>query len=155
MTFTHPLQHGSQVMSLGAMLSTTFSTSLASTLPKLTTDRSNWIIWKTRMQVFLGAKKIITHLDTSATPPKEPQPPASGATNDEIKTYQKEKEKCTVWTQEDTEAKHYIISTIPNSLLIKRINCKTTQELWKTICTEHEDKANIFCMEMIRQIHNE
>ena len=142
-------------MSPGAMLSTTSSTSLASTLPKLAADGSNWIIWKTRMQVFLGAKKIIAHLDSSAAPPQEPQPPATNANNDELKMYEKEKEKFTLWTQGDTEAKHYIISTIPDSLLIKTISCKTAQELWKKICTEHEGKTKIFRMEMIRRIHNE
>ena len=115
------------------MLSTQTSTSLTSTLPKLAADGSNWIIWKTRMQVFIGAKKILTHLDSLATPPTKPQPLADTAGDDETKKHEKESEKYTEWTQEDTEAKHYIISTIPDSLLVKTINCTSAGELWKAI----------------------
>ena len=87
------LIYGSQVMSPGTMLSTQTSTSLTSTLPKLAADGSNWIIWKTRMQVFLGAKKILTHLDATITPPTKPQPLTDTTGDDAIKKYQKENEK--------------------------------------------------------------
>ena len=50
-------------MSPSMMLPTSTSTTLNSTLPKLTADGSNWIIWKMRMQVFLGAKKFAQYLD--------------------------------------------------------------------------------------------
>lgn len=133
-------------MSPGNMLSTQTTTSLTSTLPKLAADGSNWIIWKTQMQVFLGAK-ILNHLD-SWTAPTKPQPLTDAAWEDETKKYEKKSKKYTKWMQEDTEVKNYIISTIPNSLLIKTLNYMSAGDLWKTICKEHEDKTKIFQMEM-------
>ena len=137
------------------MLPTSTSTTLNSTLPKLAADGSNWIIWKTRMQVFLGAKKFAQYLDGSTTSPTKPQPLDSSAKEDVVKKYEKENETYLEWTQADTEAKHYIFSTIPDSLLVKTINCATSADLWKAICTEHEGKTKMFRMEMIRRIHNE
>ena len=72
-----------------------------------------------------------------------------------MKKYEKEKEKYLEWLKADTEARHYIASTIPDSLLVKTINHKTSTDLWNAICLEHEGKTHVFRMEMIRQIHNE
>ena len=72
-----------------------------------------------------------------------------------IKKHEKKSKQYTKWCQEDTEAKHYIFSTIPDSLIVKTINCKDVKDLWKIICKEHEDKMKIFRMEMIRRLHNE
>lgn len=136
------------------MLTTTTSTTLSSTLPKLTSDWSNWVIWKTRMQIFLGAKKFASHLDNS-TPPPQPKPVAEGAKAEDFEKYEKANEKFIEWIQADTEAKHYIISTIPDYLRFKTINCKTVKDLWQAICTEHECKAKMCKMKMLRQIHSE
>ena len=88
-------------MSPGVMLSTT-STS-HSILPKLTADGSNWIIWKTPMQVFLGAKKLACHIDKKTTPPIEPSALASNADAATTKMYNEELEKFNEWEQGDTE----------------------------------------------------
>ena len=106
------------------------------------------------MQVFLGAKKFSIHLDNLITPPDKPQPLAAGAKEEEKKEYEKKSETYTEWVQEDTEARHYIFSTIPDSLLIKVINCQTVKDLWAVICKEHKDKTKVFRMEMIHRLHN-
>ena len=136
------------------MLSATTST-MHSTLLKLAPDGSNWIIWKTRMQVFLGAKKLAHLIDKSASPPQEPPALAQGAKDADIKDHEEKTEKVTEWRQADTEVQHYIISTIPDSLLIKTMSHTTAKDIWQAICAEHEGKTKTFQMEMIRQIHNE
>ena len=96
-----------QVMSPGTMLPTT-SNSLASTLPKLALDGSNWIIWKKRMLIFLGSKRATSHIDSSKPPPKEPEPVADGAKAEDIKKYETESEKYLEWIAVDEEVKHWI-----------------------------------------------
>ena len=135
------------------MLSATTSTS-HSILPKLANDGSNWIIWKTRMQVFLGAKKLAHLIDKSATPPAEPPTLGDTAKEADIKAHDEKAEKVKEWRQTDTEVQHYIISTIPDSLLVKTMSHTTAKDIWEAICIEHEGKTKTFQMEMIRQIHS-
>ena len=137
------------------MLQSSNSSTPTSSLPKLAANGSNSIIWKTQMQLFLGAKNAAQSFDNSIPPPNKPQPSADGADDDMVKKYEKEREKYLEWLKADTEACHYIASTIPDSLLVKTINNKMSTELWKAICSEHEGKTHTFRMEMICQIHNE
>ena len=85
------------------MQSSTSST-LTSSLPKLAANGSNWIIWKTRMQLFLGAKHATQSFDDLLPPPQKPQPLADDANEDAVKKYEKEKEKYLEWLKADTEA---------------------------------------------------
>jgi hypothetical protein len=101
------------------------------------------------------AKKLASHLEKSATPPPEPSALAADAKEDAIKAHEEKAEKVTEWKQEDTEVQHYIISTIPDSLLVKTMSHTVAKDIWHAICTEHEGKTKTFQMEMIRQIHNE
>ena len=134
------------------MLSTTSTTH--STLPKLAPNGSNWIIWKTCMQVFLGVKKLAHLIDKSASPPQEPPALAQGAKDANIKDHEEKTEKVTEWRQANTEVQHYIISMIPDSLLVKTMSHTTAKDIWQAICTEHKGKTKTFQMEMICQIHN-
>lgn len=58
--------------------------------------------------------------------------------------YEIANEKYQDWIYIDREVKHHIHLTIPDSLLIKTTNYKTSSELWKAVCREHEGKAKIF-----------
>jgi hypothetical protein len=71
-----------------------------------------------------------------------------------MKAFEIANEKYQDWIYIDQEVKHHIHLTVPDSLLIKTINCKTSK-LWKAICREHEGKTKIFRLEMARRIYNE
>ena len=66
------------------MQSFTLST-FTSSLTKLAANGSNWIIWKTRMQLFLGAKQATQSFNNSLPPPPKPQPLADNANEDAVK----------------------------------------------------------------------
>jgi len=136
------------------MLSTSSNT-LLSSLPKLALDGSNWIVWKARMTVFLGAKRYTQYIDGSKSPPSKPKPLADGADEKATEAHEKESEKYLEWFTADTETKHWILSTIPEFFMVKNLNCATAADLWKAICTEHEKKTKTTRMEMTRRIHNE
>lgn len=124
-------------------------------LPELAADGSNWIVWKTRIQVFLGANRLAQHLDHSTPPPVKPQPLTDGAKEDAIQEHEKQTEKYLEWMRADAEAMHYIIQTIPDSILVKVIRFATSKDLWKAICTELEVDVIFLRMKIKRRIHRE
>jgi len=94
-------------------------------------------------------------IDSSKPPPKEPEPVADGAKAEDIKKYETETEKYLEWIAVDEEVKHWIHATTPEFITVKHLNCATSADLWKAICTVHEGKTKTFRMDMIRRIHNE
>ena len=136
------------------MLSATTATHQTN-LPKLAADGANWIVWKNRIQILIGAKKLAHILDDKAAAPTEPKPLAAGAKAEDIAKFDADLEKYQEHQQSDAEVKHLIVSTIPDSLFIKTINCATASSLWKTICAEHESKTQPFIIEMTRNLHNQ
>ena len=88
-------------------------------------------------------------------PPAKPEPLAKEADKAVIENHEKETEKYDEWMQGDIEVKHYIHATIPDSLHIQTINCASSKEIWETICKEHENKTQIFHMEMSRRIYSQ
>jgi len=82
-----------QLMSPDTMLSTSTSSTLHSMLPKLAADGSNWIIWKTRMQVFLGVKKFTQYLNTSSSALTKPELLADDVGEEVVKKYEGTNEK--------------------------------------------------------------
>ena len=137
------------------MLPTSTSTPQTSSLPKLTADGSNWIIWKHHIQVYAAMRKLDYILDETATPPTKPEPLADTATAAQTTEYESALEKYREFTWHDAEITNAIMSTIPDTLMIKVINSPTASSQWKVICTEHESKTKRFAIEMLRNLHNQ
>jgi hypothetical protein len=141
-------------MSPAIMLSTTVAAS-QTTFPKLASDGSNWIVWKTRIQILIGAKKLAHLLDEATVRPTKPEPLGDDATVVDTVDYEAALEEYQEFNQSDAEVKHFIVSTIPDSLLIKTMNCTTASGLWKAICAEQETKAKRFAVEVLRNLQNQ
>jgi len=137
------------------MLPTSFAASPTTTIPKLASDGSNWIVWKTRTQILIGAKKLARLLDEATVRPTAPTPLTDKSSATETAAYETALEKCLEFDQSDMEAKHIIVSTIPDSLLIETAKCTTASSLWKAICVEHENKTKFFVVEMLRFLQNQ
>ena len=121
------------------MLSTTLATSQM-TIPKITTDGLNWIVWKAHIQILIGVKKLAHLLDDSAVVPAKLDPLATGVKDAEVTKHEAASKKYQEHQQSDTKVKHLIASTILDTLLIKTINCMLSEMDWAgikpaTICT--------------------
>ncbi|KAF9779326.1 hypothetical protein BJ322DRAFT_989712, partial [Thelephora terrestris] len=103
------------------------------TIPKLAVNGSNWIVWKNRTLILIHAKKLSHLLDDSVARPVKPEPLGDNPTTEETDTFATASEKYQEFDQSDAEVKHFITSTIPDSLFIKTINCTTASSLWKVI----------------------
>jgi len=139
-------------MSPGVMLSSTISSMHG--LPKLATDKSNWIIWKTCIQVFLRSKKLMSHISKTSSPPTKPSTLASTADAIAKKTYKEELEKFEEWTLADNVVQNLLLSTIPESLIMQTLEEPTSKGIWDAICLKHEGKTKSSQVEMMRQLHN-
>jgi hypothetical protein len=84
-------------MSPGTTMSSSTSTTLHTTLPKLAIDGSNWLVWKTRMEGFLSLRKFANHLDDSTIPPPKPEPLADNSGDEATKAFEIANEKYQDW----------------------------------------------------------
>jgi len=108
------------------MLSTTLA-EFQTTFPVLAYDGSNWIIWKHRIQILLGAVRLDHIIDDSTVPPSKPEPLADTTTVAEVAAFNTASEKYSGFKM------HLIVSAISDDVLIKNIRHTTGRSLWKAI----------------------
>ena len=104
-------------MSPEAMLSSSTAAS-QNVLPKLLSDGSNWILWKARIRIYIGSKKLAHLLDETTVRPTKPEPLGNNPTDDAHVTYDTVLEKYQEFTHSDLEVQNIIVLTIPNTLFI-------------------------------------
>jgi len=136
------------------MLSNSITTSQTN-FPKLASDGSNWIVWKTRAQIYIGARKLARLLDEATVQPTKPDPLGDKPSTTETTAYETALEKYQEFNQSDMGVRDFLVSAIPDSLVIRTGKCTTASSLWKAICVEHEKKTKRFITEMFRNLQNQ
>ena len=106
------------------------------------------------MWFFLGSKELNEHLKESTPILLTPEPLADDTNEDARKKLATAYQEFKDWKKADVEVRHYLALTLPDSLLIKAVKCKTAATLWSTLCSEHEAKSKSFKMEMTQRLHN-
>ena len=98
-------------------------------IPKLDATGKNWPTWKTKLENALGAKRLKKYLHGMALVPTNPADrrspvwiPTTAEEQQEVDDYKKASED---WDEKDSTVKHYISSSIPDSLYI-HLNLKST-----------------------------
>lgn len=122
-------------------------------LPKLASDGSNWIIYKTRVSSAISAKGLNRFLTGTAQVPKD-IPKFETPTPDqeiEVEAALVLKDK---YETSQAEARNIILSSIPDSLAFKVIKTTTAKEMWDVVCQEHEGKTDMFAIEIRRRLQN-
>jgi hypothetical protein len=96
---------------------------------KLNTTGENWPTWKTKLEHALGTKQLKKHLYGTALSPMDlvskhspVWTPTTAAEEQKVEDYEKALEG---WDTKDCAVKHYISSSIPDTLYI-HLNSKTT-----------------------------
>src|ERR1700723_1640832 len=125
----------------------------AKSLPKLASNRSNWIIYKARLEAILEAKGLSRHLTGTA---KKPSIPTLGATPTaaEQTAYDEAVEKEEEFITKRGEAKTLILSTTPESMQICIITLSNPKEMWDKVCAEYEKRALMHQIELGRRLQN-
>lgn len=115
-------------------------------IPKLSADGSNWVLYKQRLESAITAKGLRRHLIGTA---KEPNPPKKDATTDDL---EKHEDAIELYLQAREAANSMIFSTIPERLQIKVIALKSTKEIWETIQQEFEDQSEIVQIDILHRM---
>ena len=117
-----------------------------STLPKLMTNRANWVTFKRRMTVDIAARPQLTwHLEGTAPYPKHPAPLKAKPMQQEQDEYDKCLEKYAdaidLWRARDTIIQRQIVHNIPDNILIRVQNLTTAAEMWEALQKEFEGRT--------------
>ncbi|KIJ11041.1 hypothetical protein PAXINDRAFT_39912, partial [Paxillus involutus ATCC 200175] len=98
-------------------------------IPKLDTTGKNWPTWKVKLKHALGVKRLKGYLNGTVLMPMHPAEqhspawiPTTTAEELEVADYERAFES---WDKKDCMVKHYIGSSIPNTLFI-HLHSKST-----------------------------
>jgi hypothetical protein len=122
-------------------------------LPKLASDGSNWIIYKSHITSAITAKGLNRFLTGTAQVPKEP-PKYETPTPEQEAEIEASLTLADKFLTSQAEARNIILSSIPDSLAYKVIQTTTAKEMWEIVCKEHEGKTIMFAMETRRRLQN-
>ena len=112
-------------------------------IPRLATDRSNWITWKQQTLSNLRSNKgIQRHLEGMAyAPPAIPEYPEGHTLfMDKVEDLEEIEEKWDMYNQQEATIKAQILTTIPESIAIELQDLATSKELWGALCNKHEKR---------------
>ncbi|THH13989.1 hypothetical protein EW146_g6290 [Bondarzewia mesenterica] len=116
-------------------------------VPKLASDGSNWVMYKTRLENAIKARGLVRHLTGSITRPANPEAYEEDYTPSlrEILECDAAEQKVAKFEQDEASVKQQIFSTITDSLLLRlqSENHTTTKDLWGAISKEYEQKSDI------------
>lgn len=99
-------------------------------IPKLAADGSNWGSYRDSMVFMLGVFDLDDHLTDGEVP-------KSGA---EVETVD-EAEATFRWERDDASVKHYIASSIPNSVFILVKGGTRAKDVWHNLSTQFEGQS--------------
>ena len=121
-------------------------------VPKLASDRKNWVIYKDRLTLSVQARGLGGHLDGTTTEPTQPavtQAPANRELTEE------EKEKINMyeddlkeWLQKEAIVSQKVASTIPDSLYLKIRGKPTVKEAWDLLKSDFEKRSQMFMVDL-------
>jgi gag-polypeptide of LTR copia-type/Zinc knuckle len=97
-----------------------------SSVPKLETNGSNWIIFQTQLKWALEDKQVFGHLDGTAIKPADTE---------------KDEEKKETWLINETKARQLLAQKLYDSTLTKLLHYKTVVEMWAVITQEYSIKS--------------
>ena len=99
-----------------------------SSVLKLETNDSNWIIFQIRLKWALEEKRVYGHLDGTAVEP----------TSEGEDLAEKREE----WLVDETKARHHLAQKLHDSTLTKLLHLQTVAEMWKSIMQEFTVKSS-------------
>ena len=121
-------------------------------VPKLASDRKNWVIYKDRLTLSVQARGLGGHLDGTTTQPTQPavtQAPAGRELTEEekekINTYEDDLKE---WLQKEAIVSQQVASTIPDSLYLKIRGKPMVKEAWDLLKSDFEKRSRMFMVNL-------
>ncbi|KAH9174526.1 hypothetical protein EDB89DRAFT_1802607, partial [Lactarius sanguifluus] len=107
-------------------------------VPRLMPNGANWVSYKYRIVITLGSMGLLhKHLDGRAPKPRAPTSLGPTPTVPEVKAHEKAIEEYDAeldeWQTRDYVVMHQIISTIPDSILIRIHRLTIAMDMWNAL----------------------
>jgi hypothetical protein len=120
------------------------------TLPKLTVNGSNWVLYKKCMTMVISARGLSKYLKGEISVPSKPptHPPMHVMTAAEAEAQQKVVAKLNEYWMKENEICTIIASIVPEAMQVKLLDAMTLKEMWGIVCKEQEVKTKGYQMEM-------
>ena len=126
-------------------------------VPKLSSDGSNFHIWRDKLILALRVQGLDAYLDNKATKPGDPavRPPdeQATATPNEVSAMEAYQKAVSDWTWKEAIVLQQIVSTIPDALYLK-IKGKIVLEAWKVLKDNFEKRSHMFTIDLRRQLQD-
>ena len=143
----HPLIY--QVM--GPAKEFVSSTPKDDAVPRLESDRTNWVIFKIHLTMSVAAHSTCGHLDGTDVCPTALRLSTSVVadwTEDDKKVYTGYQIQLGKWTHAEDIARACLTSVIPDSILMWVHTSDTVTIMWKAISNEFEDKSHMVSVDL-------
>ena len=126
-------------------------------IPKLESDRSNWVIYKKRFLYAIAAAFLTAHIDGIGTAPvsiviPEGTVTPTAAQRDSLDSYEVEMSR---WESSEAIIKQTIASTISDSLFLEVSEKETAYEMWKAVKEQREKRTRMVTVDMRRKLQAE
>ncbi|KIM64381.1 hypothetical protein SCLCIDRAFT_35996, partial [Scleroderma citrinum Foug A] len=104
-------------------------------VPMLKADGSNWINYKSRIELAVEAKGLPGYL--------------TGTKQKLIDKYGKAEPE---WTKENAQVKQIIAASLPDTLYLKIHTLKSAHSQWESLATEFEQRSGVVAIELCRKL---
>ncbi|KIM64093.1 hypothetical protein SCLCIDRAFT_49296, partial [Scleroderma citrinum Foug A] len=105
-------------------------------VPMLKVDGSNWIIYKSRIELAVEAQGLPGYLTGTKVLP--PHPGAGKALPD--------------WSRENAKVKQIIAASTPDTLHLKYHTLNSAHSLWEALASEFEQHSAVVAIELRRKL---
>ncbi|KAF8573856.1 hypothetical protein K439DRAFT_1305447, partial [Ramaria rubella] len=112
-------------------------------VPKLTSNGSNWVTFKTHVTWAMAARGVLGHLYGTSTYPTPLE--ASTATATDLANHTT---ALTRWEQSESVARSQLGNVIGDTILVKILHSKSVSVMWKVICEEFEEKTRMISVDI-------
>jgi hypothetical protein len=119
-------------------------------IPKLSSDRKNWVIYRDRLQLSVQACRLNRHLDGTITQPVDPptckstEKPFKVLTTDKQTAITAYKGKLQEWVQKEAIVTQQIVSTILDSLYLQIKRKSPVKKAWDLLKFSFEKRSHMY-----------
>jgi hypothetical protein len=123
-------------------------------LPKLTSDGSNYIIYKNKLLFAVQGAGLSKYIDEKEIPKPPQVADAEKPTDSEKKALEVYQTMLSEWEPNEAIIKQGIAATIPDSLFLKVMGEKTAAGMWKRVKEEYERKSQMLQVDLRRKLQD-
>ena len=117
-------------------------------IPKLETDRSNWVIFKDRFLYAAVAASLVTHIDGTGVIPSQVTICLEAPTAEQQQELDEYESTLSKWKSDKAIIMQAIATVIPDSLFLEVRKKETACLMWEAVKSQREKKSHMVTVDM-------